>query len=332
MHVLLVKMSSMGDVIHTLPALTDAMQAIPDLKIDWVVEPAFAEIPAWHPTVQKIIPIALRDWRKNVFKKSTRTAIKNFLKTLRETKYDLIIDAQGLLKSALVAKCARGKINGFDQNSVREKIASFFYEKTFQINQDQHAITRMRELFSKTLQYDFSGDPDYQIKLEKSNNKKYFVFSHGTAWESKHYPDHYWEQLLEKTNTENILVYLPWGNETEKKRAEMLAQNRVYTKVLPKLSLTALAKILQNATAVVSVDTGLGHLSVALKTPTIGLYGPTDPKRVGLVGKNHISLSVQFPCAPCRSKTCWYGRKNITGVFPACYSTIGPDKVWELLS
>lgn len=293
----------MGDVVHTLPALTDAMHAIPNVTIDWVVEPAFADIPAMHPAVKKIIPIALRRWRKNIFKQSTYSEIKQFYKTVRETKYDLIIDAQGLLKSAIAATFAHGKIHGLDKQSARESLSHFFYDHTYCIAKNQHAVTRTRELFSNILGYSFSGDVNYHIQLQEhpafdfSPEKKYFVFLHGTTWKTKHYPEKYWEQLLQFAAENNTAVYLPWGNETEKNRAERFAKNHANAHVLPKLSIAQLATILKNASAVVAVDTGLGHLSAALSTPTISLYGPTDPNKVGTLGQNQIHLRSHNPTA-----------------------------------
>lgn len=328
----------MGDLIHTLPALTDAMQAIPDLKIDWVVEPAFADIPAWHPTVNKIIPIDLRRWRKTIFSKSTCADIKKFIKTVRETQYDLIIDAQGLLKSAVVAKCARGEIHGYDKNCAREFYSSYFYDKKYFIDKTEHAVKRTRELCSRALNYTLPATrPNFHIDLTKlprldfETPANYFVFLHGTTWESKHYPESYWRILVEKADAKGITVYLPWGNTIEKARAERLVQHTQHAKVLHKIAITHMATFLKNAAAVVAGDTGLGHLSAALTTPTIGLYGPTDPNRVGIVGDNQFHLSAQFICAPCYSKTCWYGRKNKTTIFPSCYATMNPEKVWEIL-
>src|SRR3990167_9143354 len=146
MHVLLVKMSSMGDLIHTLPALTDAMNAIPDLEIDWVVEPAFADIPSWHPAVKNIILLPLRQWRKNIFKKSTYVEAKQFFKTLRAKKYDLIIDAQGLLKSAIVTKLAHGKVIGFNKKSARDPLSSYFYDTKCNVKWESNAVWRIRTL------------------------------------------------------------------------------------------------------------------------------------------------------------------------------------------
>lgn len=331
-------MSSMGDVIHTLPALTDALTAIPNIKIDWVIEPAFADIPAWHPAVKKIIPIALRKWRKNIFKKNTYSEIKTFYRALTTTKYDAIIDAQGLLKSGLVAKLARGKIHGYDKQSAREWYSSYFYHEKQAIDKMEHAVVRTRKLFSRALQYPPPNTaPDFQIDATKlpalpfNTPQKYCVFLHGTTWASKHYPENYWALLIEKADQQGIAVLLPFGNDAEKNRAARLAKNSKHAVVLPPLSIAEMATVLKNAAAVVTGDTGLGHLGAALTTPTIGLYGPTDPKRVGIVGDHQFYLQADFPCAPCYDKTCWYAKKNQTTVVPACYATIHPDSVWEII-
>ena len=328
----------MGDVIHTLPALTDAMRAIPDLTIDWVVEPAFSDIPTWHPAVDNIIPLALRQWRKNKLSSIQSGEISKFYQALRQKKYDVIIDAQGLLKSAIVAKLAHGETYGFDKNSIREKIAAHFYDHTHSIDKNQHAITRTRKLFATTLKYDFQDTrPDFNIDTNKlpplnfTLPEKYGVFIHGTTWSTKHYPEIYWEKLLAKANAERLPIYLPWGNDAEKNRAEKWATHFSNTVVLPALSIPQIATVLKNATAVVTVDTGLGHLSAALMTPTIALYGPTDSKKVNIVGNHAIALSATFPCAPCGKKICAYAKTHQTEITPACYSTIDPDMVWKIL-
>src|SRR3990167_1177931 len=334
MHILLIKMSSMGDLIHTLPALTDALQAIPGITIDWVVEPAFSDFPVWHPAVKTVISLPLRRWKKNIFSRQTLTEAKIFYQQLREKKYDLIIDAQGLLKSMIIAKCARGKSVGYDKQSAREWLASFGYQQKYCVSKQQHAVNRIRELFSKALHYvlptttaDFHIDHTKLPSLHFQLPEKYFVFLHGTTWDSKHYPEIYWQQLIEKSGAKNIAVYLPWGNDIEKQRAERLAKASPLAAVLPKLSIAQLATLLKNATQVVTVDTGLGHLSAALNTPTLSLYGPTDPKKIGMVGKNQIHLAVKFPCAPCKSRTCFYAKRYRTDISPTCFQTITPDSI-----
>ena len=155
MQVLIVKTSSMGDVLHTLPALTDALQAIPDIRFDWVVEEGFSQIPTWHPAVDRVIPVAIRRWRKNWFGNDTRQQRCDFKRTLQERRYDVVIDAQGLIKSAaLITRIAKGNKHGPDCKSAREPFASWFYNVRHEIDKQQHAVERTRELFAKSLGYD----------------------------------------------------------------------------------------------------------------------------------------------------------------------------------
>ena len=297
MKVCVIKTSSMGDVIHTLPALTDAQKAIPSLSIDWVVEENFAEIPRWHSTVNRVIPIALRRWRKSPFSIQTRNEWKNYRTLLQAENYDAVIDAQGLIKSALFAThFAQGVKHGYDRQSIREPLASFFYDKKYAISYQQHAVERIRQLFALSLGYELSQvQGDYGIArhfLHQTSEKNYVVFIHSTTRADKHWKESEWQKLIEKiTALSDCEIHLPWGNEQEKARAERLVQVDSKVIVLPKLTLTELAKQLANAKAVVSVDTGLAHLTAALDKPNITLYGATDPKLIGCYGKNQYYLS-----------------------------------------
>lgn len=297
MHVLIVKTSSMGDVLHTLPALTDAMQAIPGIRFDWVVEENFAQIPAWHPAVDKVLPVAIRRWRKHWFGSQQREERVHFKRNLQSRQYDVVIDAQGLIKSAaLVTRLAKGVKHGQDSRSAREPFASWWYDQRHEIDRQQHAVERTRELFAKSLGYAKpQTQGDYAIAAHflrdvPHNAAPYLVFLHATTRDNKHWPESHWRELIDLLRASGLKIKLPWGAEHEHQRAQRLAEGFDYVEVLPKLTLEAVARELAGARAVVSVDTGLSHLTAALDRPNITLYGPTDPGLIGGYGQNQHAV------------------------------------------
>jgi heptosyltransferase-1 len=323
MYVLLIKTSSMGDVIHALPALTDAMRAIPGIRFDWVVEEAFQEIPAWHPAVDRVIPVALRRWRKQPLKALISGEWRRFKRILRERQYDLVLDSQGLMKSAWLAQKARGPRTGFDQRSAREPLASWFYQKKLFVSPEQHAITRQRELFGAALGYpvpDSAPDSALSIKWEPDREHPYVFFLHGTSWPSKEWPEENWIELAKLANADGYQVKLTWGNEREKVRAERIAAACDAT-VLPRMGLREIAQELAGANRVVGVDSGLSHLAAALQVKAVCIYGSTDARRTGalsLVQKNILS---HVECSPCLKEECRQAR-----VF--CMNQISPKEVY----
>ena len=294
--VLLVKTSSMGDVIHTLPALTDAVNALGDVRFDWVVEENFAEIPRWHPAVDRVIPVAIRRWRKTPLRSFMGDEWKAFRAQLNAHSYDAIIDAQGLLKSAWLTLLADGPRYGLDAASARESIAARFYQHRFNVPKGQHAVERVRQLLALALGYRVpltSGDYGLQQMQFDATHvvlKPYAVCLHGTTWADKHYPEKYWQYVIENLNTRGLQVLLPWGNANEQARAERLAAGVRNAIVLPRCTLSQIAAILKQACVVVAVDTGLGHLTAALDTPCVSLYGPTSPRLVGAYGRGQQHL------------------------------------------
>lgn len=296
MRVLIVKTSSMGDVLHTLPALTDAMQAIAGIRFDWAVEEGFAQIPSWHETVDRVIPVALRRWRKAWFSDPVKAERRAFRETLRAVHYDAIIDAQGLVKSAaLVTRLAHGPKHGMDWQSAREPLASLFYSRRHHIAKQQHAVERTRELFAKSLGYSKpQTQGDYAIAQhfveESATDAPYAVFLHATTRDDKHWPEARWRDLLALMATSGLKIKLPWGAPHEEARARRLAEGFDYVEVLPRLSLEKVARELAGARMVVSVDTGLSHMAAALDRPNFTLYGPTDPGLIGGYGKNQLAV------------------------------------------
>jgi len=299
--VLLIKTSSLGDVVHTLPALTDAQRAIPGIQFDWVVEEGFAEIPAWHPAVAQVIPVAIRRWRKNLWQTLRSGEWRRFKARLRETRYDLVIDAQGLLKSAWLTRYVKAPVAGLDRDSAREPLASRFYDRRYAVPRDQHALERVRQLFAQALGYELpQGIGDYGLdrtQLATSGEEPYLLFLHGTTWPSKHWPEAYWRELAERMSAFGWAIRLPWGNAVEKARAERIAEGIAGASVLPRLNLGGVAKVVAGARACVAVDTGLGHLAAALDVPCISLYGPTLPGRVGAYGRSQVHLCASGPDA-----------------------------------
>ena len=330
MRLLIVKTSSLGDVIHTLPAITDAQQHYPDLEVDWVVEEAFAEIPTWHPAVKQVIPIALRRWRKQIWQTLSTGIWHNFIQKLQQQKYDKIIDAQGLLKSAFITYKAQGNSCGFDFKSARESLAALVYQQSYNIPKNQHAVTRLRQLFAAALNYTPPKDqPNYGIvsHFQPISPKSKIIFLHGTTWQTKHWPYEYWEILARKMIEHGFEIAIPWGNAQEYKRAQKLAAINSNIHIIPKSNLHTIAKELTQAKAVIGVDTGLAHLAAALNIPSITLYGATAPSLTGTYGVAQTHLQVDFACAPCFNKKCTY--RGATSVLPSCYQTLSPEKVIE---
>ena len=343
MRVLIIKTSSLGDVIHTLPALTDAAHAIPGIRFDWVVEEGFAEIPSWHPAVDRVIPVAIRRWRKNLWQTLRSGEWKAFKQRLREHKYDLVIDAQGLVKSAWLTRYVKAPVAGLDRYSAREGLASRFYDRRLSVAVGQHAVERVRQLFAMALAYDLpEGIGNYGLDLDRLQlppAAPYVVFLHGTTWATKHWPEAYWRELAERLGRRKLQVRLPWGNPAEKARAERIAQGLNNCEVLPKLNLAGVARVLAAAKACVAVDTGLGHLAAALDVPTISLFGPTNPGLTGAYGRVQVHQASDFPCAPCLQKKCTYKpsaddlrRFDLKREWPLCFTRLNPEHVASRLS
>jgi heptosyltransferase I len=319
----------MGDMVHSLPAITDAAHAVPGLEMDWVVDRAFSEIPAWHSAVCTVIPSPPRRV-SNLHSEE----YKEFLRKLQSKTYDLIIDLQGHWKSALAARVAHGITAGYDKKSVNEWGAQFFYKNKYFVSRNQHSIKRMKELLGQSLNYSFDANLiDYGIDRTRlpanSFNWKepYLVFIHSTSWASKCWPENYWQELVARSVQAGFSVALPWGTSAEKERAERIADNELKAIVLPELSISQKASVIAGASGTVGLDTGLSHIAAALDVPSVTLYGATDPFFIGATGKNQIHLASDFECIKCHRSTCNYPKMQK----PACFHKMTPQIVWNSL-
>ncbi|KOR31952.1 hypothetical protein TI05_10345 [Achromatium sp. WMS3] len=342
MRILLIKTSSLGDLIHTFPAISDAVTQMPNIVFDWVVEESFTEIPTWHPSVHTVIPIAMRRWRNSLLSISLKHEVSLCVQQIRKQNYDLIIDAQGLIKSALFTYLAKGNSVGLDWHSAREPLASMLYKQCHVVPHNLHAVERIRQLFAKALKYTIPKTPaKYGLQLPfaltngisnnlvRKDHTPYLVFIPATTWPSKHWPVLYWVNLIKMATSYNYQVFIPWYSPKEQQLAESILNQAQAGTILPRQSLTDLAKWLVNAAGVVGVDTGLVHIASALEVPVISLYGPTSSKLTGTLGVAQRILNANFPCAPCRRKVCNYHLQSV--VQPACFNDITPILVWNSL-
>lgn len=296
MRVLIVKTSSMGDVIHTLPALSDAVSMLHDVTFDWVVEETFAEIPQWHSAVRAVFPVAIRRWRKSVFSDNHWRELRMVIGLIRSRHYDYIIDAQGLIKSAILTRLAHGQRCGLDSSSCRESLAALAYQQHYRINKNLHAIERIRQLFELSLNFKRPDDQlNYdlpQLQWSGSNNAdRSLVFIHSASRPEKLWPVQQWIDLALKAKCNGYRVVLLWGNEAEQQRAFVIADKVDCCEVLPRLNLRSIAELFQRSSAVVGVDTGLSHLAAAIGVPAVTLYFQTSPDLVGTRGQRQSCIT-----------------------------------------
>lgn len=330
MRLLLIKTSSLGDIIHTFPALTDAMHHISNLQVDWVVEEPFRQIPLLHPTVHRVIPVAIRKWRKELLTPQTWNEIAASVQTLREEKYDLIIDAQGLFKSSILSFLAKGPRYGYNWASAREPIASLVNHHKMDVSWNLTALDRNRFLFAQILGYSAPKTPtNAGLTLSAGKKQNAILFLPGASWSTKKWPVEYWLQLAILLREKNFTVTIPWSTDEELQEALCIQAAGNHVTVLPRMDLGTLAQHIQEHIATVAVDSGLGYLSAAFHIPTIILWGPTTPKKIGTFDIYQHNLVSTFDCSPCLKRKCH--NLHLSTMQPPCFEELTPQRVLETL-
>lgn len=289
--ILIVRTSSLGDLVHMLPAISDIAKNISQAKIDWLVEESFAEIPAWHPAVNEVIPVAHRRWRKHWWAKETRQQRQALKSNLGQRQYDVVLDMQALMKSIWLVRQTHGKRHGLSWRSAREPLASFFYDVRHRVEFWQPAVIRQRTLAAATFGYEITDSVDFGLQhiTDSVAPESAALIMPSASRDDKLWPDNYWQQVFDDLEQRGLQLRLLSGNEVEFNRAQQMVSGRKNALVLPRMGLTDVAHELAKAKIMVGLDSGLTHLSAGLGRPTIGIYKASTPIRTPLQGNAYTA-------------------------------------------
>lgn len=291
MRVLIVRTSSLGDLIQLLPAISDLKRHVPDAVIDWVVEEAFAEIPRWHRAVNDVVVVAHRRWRHSWWSTKTRAERRLVIERLQSVPYDVVLDMQGLMKSIGFVRATSGIKHGLNWSSNQEALCTFFYDVRHAVEPKQPAVKRQRMLASAAFGYPVDGEPDFGLNhlADQAPIKPYAVIMPCASRDDKLWPAGDWQSVFDELQTHGLALQLLAGNDAERARAQQLIESRPNAVVQPKSSLTELAAILAGARVMVGLDSGLTHLAAALGTDTIGIYKASTPVRTPVEGRGFVA-------------------------------------------
>ena len=293
MRVLIIKTSSMGDVVHALPAISDMAQAIPGIQIDWLVEKSFAAMPQQHRAVQRVITLQWRKWRKSLRTPETQAAIRGWRAEMGQHRYDLIIDLQGLLKSAAFACFAQGPRAGYDWHSIREPLASLFYSRKGHVARNLHAVDRCRQLVAQVLNYPLPDTPpDFGLQASPdawrpTGSRPYAALIPCASRPEKLWPQQDWITIGQQLRAQGMDVAVMWGSPEEEQRAKAIAQ-AINGAVPPFLTVAQVGDTLAHASLVIGLDTGMTHLAAAHGRPTLGIYCDHEPGLAGVTGPGQV--------------------------------------------
>jgi len=288
--ILIVKTSSMGDIVHALPLVSDLAQHVPQARIEWVAEENFTAIPRLHPAITRVIPVALRRWRRQLLAASTWREIREARQELNSVPYDCIIDCQGLLKSAWITRWAHGPRIGPDRASAREKVAAAFYHRKVNVPGTLHAIERNRRYGAAAFGYTIDSPPRFNLQVPPlppdllPGEQPYAVLLTNASRLTKLWPDERWAAVETWLAAQGLRSLLFWGSPAEGESTQHRVASMRDAMQMPRVSLDVAAAVLANARVVVGLDTGLSLLAAAVGVPTVAIYCDYDPALVGLIG------------------------------------------------
>jgi heptosyltransferase-1 len=292
-NVLFIKTSSLGDVIHHMPAIVEARRRRPDARLAWVVEEAFAPLVRLHPAVDEVLAVASRRWRHALLGPATWREASAFRQAVRARVYDEVIDTQGLLRTAVISQLARGRRHGYDAASIREPLAARFYDVRHRVSRDLHAIERNRTLTGLALGYAPDGVIDFGLdrgKLAATARAPFGILLHATARATKQWPEERWIAVGRALAARGLETQLPWGTEAERQRSERIAAGIPGARVPDRRPLDELARRIAAAQFVIGVDTGLLHLAAAFGVPLVGIFVGSEPGLTGPRGRGPIAI------------------------------------------
>lgn len=309
MKILLVKLSSLGDVVHALPVVQDIQKAMPDAQIDWVVEKSFAPLLAKNPGVYRVIPCEIRRWRKSLFSAQTRQAWRAFRGLLQSENYDAVIDLQGLTKSALVARLARLAPGGRryalanqTEGSGYEAPTRWVADVAIPMEPHIHAVQRSRELTARALGYTLEAEPEFGFKAALDSHAahagKKVAFVHGTSRADKEWPLDHWIELGMRLKAVGYVPVLAHGNPKEFETSRRIAAGLDDAEVWPLLSLDTLADQLALCAGVIGVDSGVSHIAVALDLPHVQIYNFDTAWRTGPLSAGSANRQISVFARP----------------------------------
>ena len=293
---LVVRPSSLGDIVYALALVSDVVNHDPDMTIDWVAEEAFVPLVRLDSRVRRVVPIAFRRWRRSPLAAATWRELARFHRELRERTYTVVLDMQEQVKGALVARMADGERHGFDRHSIREPLASLFDDVHHAVPRNIHFVDKCRALCGAALGYAVVGQPRWNLTLPapaaSTPATRYAVAFHSTSRADKLWPEDLWRSLFARFAQQGMVTLVPWGSADERARSQRLAADTPSTIVPERQTLPDLAALVETADLVVGVDTGLTHLAAVIGTPTVAVFTVTDPRLAGVAQTGPHAIDV----------------------------------------